>query len=713
MKVAVPTTPTPLTTKYDNLMGVDYSVDASQVSKRRTPDGINMIPDSAGNPEKRKGWSVLTTVANQIDNLWSFEYEGSRYNLMSYGTTLIQFDDDGTTFTGHTLSSSGKKIGVYSQSPTRSGLFIFDDSKIIRAYPTAGVVAYEEITYYTPLVIIARDPVSGGGSFYENINMMTRKRKERFINSGTTVGSAWTADNDTNTLTSATNHGLATGEKVKFTVGSGVLPTGIDPVMTYYVKTATSTAITLSVTSGGDELNITSSGTVGWNCLSASKSFLCTAQISGTPIVRYLNTSGTWTTADIDTVSGATVSITVRHMGTTSDNIEVEYTASGSTTATQICECRQAQRFNQTTLDRIFVTSSDLAGYGQYVYYCQYGDISYWPDQNYIFIGGSGTKIAGFLNVSDSLAVIKEDNAQETTVYFLYETTLTVTNQDGMTTDINTYGAKQTSASIGAIGSCFGVLIDDPLFLAPTGIYGIATKTYTSEKIIRNRSVFVNSKLCAESNLDDAVCCVWNDKFCVFVNSHVYILDAKQRSNDSTTGSFVYECYYWTNVPATAVMSYDGQIYFGGLIGTSHSLCKLNTSESSSSYNDNNVAITARWATPDDNDNGTQYFKVTQKKGSLVTTKPYANSSVKIYASADGNTRELIGAGNSSKGSFSGMSFSAGTFKGSSYPQDKFFTKKKKKYKRLQLICENAELNQAFGLIEIVKTWYPTRYARS
>jgi len=710
MKVSVPSTPSPLTTKYNNLMGVDFSVDASQVNKHRTPDGRNLIPDSAGNPEKRKGWSVLMDTTHPIDNLWSFEYEGVRYNLMSYGTTLVEFTDE--ELTPYTLISAGKKIGVYSQSPAMSGLFVFDDTKIIRCYPSAGEIVYQEITYYSPLVVIARDPVNGGGAAYENINMLTRKRRERFINSGTTVGSSWTADSGTNTLTSSTSHGLSVNDRVKFQVGTGILPTGIDPIVTYYVKTATSTEITIAITSGGSEINITADGTTGWNTLAASKHFLCTATVSGTPTIKYKDSSGTWQTATLDTVSGATVYVTNRYLGTTEDNIEIEYTASGSTTADQICECRAWARYNQSIVDRIFVTSSDLAGYGQYVYYSQFGDISYWPDQNYLYIGGSGTKIAGFLNAQDSIAVIKENTNIEPTIHYLYETTLDITNQDGSITTLNTYGARQTSAGIGAVSSCMGVLIDDPIFLSPSGIYGIATKTYTSEKIIRNRSVFINSKLMNE-NLSNAVSCVNGDKFMVFVGDHVYILDAKQRSNDSTTGSFIYECYYWDNVPAVSVMCYEGQIYFGGLVGSQNCLCKFNTSEGSSSYNDNGEAITSTWATPYDPDNGVEYYKVMQKKGSMLTAKPYSSSSVKIYCMADGGDRELIGSEAVSKGSFASFSFAHWSFRGSSQPKDIFFNKKKKKYKRLQIIVENAELNQAFGLVEIVKTWYPTRYARS
>ena len=725
MKVQVPSVPSPNTTIYDNLKGVDYSVDSSQVDKRRTPDGANFIPDEGGNPEKRKGWSVLhTDIASKVDNLWTFEIDDVRYLLCTYGTTLVEFDDTNIyTANAYTMNSAGKKIGLYSQSPGQEGFYIFDDSELIVADVSGGRIAFTKLDptvlddVFTPTVVIARDPVNGGGVLYDNINKLTRWRRENFINSGSTVGSGWSATAATDVLTSATGHNLAVDDAVKFDVGTGVLPAPLDPAMTYYVKTVpSSTTITISATKGGATFDITSAGTAGWGVLSPSLTFLLTAipVHAGSTLVTatYLDENGVWQSATVSSVSGATVTLSARYLGETEDNVIITYYASGSGSAEQVCRCKQWARYNLKVEDQIFVSASEASGYGQYIFYSDNGDITYFPDQNYVYVGGSGSKIAGFLNVGENLAVIKEDNANEATVFFLYETTITVLNSDGTETELNTFGSKQTAAGVGAIGSCMGVLIDEPMFLAPTGIYGIASQNYTSEKVVRNRSKFVNSKLTVENNLEEAVSIVTDNKFMVFVNSHVYILDGNQKTRDSDTNSYVYECYYWTNVPATSVVSYGKNIYFSGVVGNANAICKFNTSESSSSYSDNGSAIVSTWSTPYDNDNGTQFFKVTQKKGTMCTTKPYAQSSVKIYFAADGEPREYVGEATVNLSGFGDIDFGNWSFIGSAYPQDKFFNKKKKKYKRLQIILENAENEQGFGIIEIVKTWYPTRYAK-
>jgi hypothetical protein len=218
--------------------------------------------------------------------------------------------------------------------------------------------------------------------------------------------------------------------------------------------------------------------------------------------------------------------------------------------------------------------------------------------------------------------------------------------------------------------------------------------------------------LSKELNLKDAVSCVFKDYFMVFVNNNVYILDGKQKYNDSKLGTYVYESYFWNNVPATEVMCYEESIYFAGIVDGDNCICKFYTVESAGSYNDNGDPIIATWSTPYDNDNGTQYFKTMQKKGSLVTLKPYMTSSASIYFAADGDSRELMGTVTSTLQGFGYIDFASFSFESTVSPQDKFFTKKKKKYKRLQIIIENGVLGEGLGVIEIVKSWYDTRYAK-
>lgn len=632
-KVTVPSQPAPSTTIYGNLKGVDYSVDASQVKPNRTPDGLNMIPDESGNPEKRKGWNPLFTTTDKVDNLWSFVLDGERYFLCSYGTTLQEFTDTGLVGSGYTLQDDGKKVGFYAQTPTESAFYVFDTDKIIKCTVTAGVLVFAEVTYYTPLIIIARHPSNGGGVLYENINKLTRNRKERFLN-------------------------------------------------------------------------------VAGN---AAKTFLCTSIIDTNKAysAKYMDANGVWQTATITNVTGATVTLSADYQPIGSeDNIEIEYFATGSTTASQVCGCTKFARYNPETVDQIFVTGNPTTTYAQYVYYSDTGDPTYFPDQNYIYIGGSGTPIKGFLNVGENLAVIKSENAQEATVFFLYQTTIEVPNTSGTTDKLTVFASRQTAAGVGAIGDAMGVLVDEPLFLSKTGIYGIVPANYTSEKVVKNRSGFINARLSDESNLDEAVGCIWKDYFMVFVGSRVYILDGKQRAKDNDTGTYWYESYYWENVPATCVMSYDEEIYFSGTVDTDNTVCKFYTADATASYSDNGVAITARWSTPYDNDNGTQYFKTMQKKGTMCTVKAYAQSSVDIYISADGNPREFLSTTEVDMMSFSTVNFADFTFISSSYPRDIFFKKKEKKYKRLQIILENKVLGEGFGVIEIVKSWYATRYAK-
>ena len=55
----IPASPRVYTTTYDNFRGVDFTNDQTNVWKRRSPTGVNMLPDSAGRPFKRNGWEIL------------------------------------------------------------------------------------------------------------------------------------------------------------------------------------------------------------------------------------------------------------------------------------------------------------------------------------------------------------------------------------------------------------------------------------------------------------------------------------------------------------------------------------------------------------------------------------------------------------------------------------------------------------------------------
>ncbi len=51
----LPNVPSPRTTIYDNLLGVDFRADQTEVERRRSPNMVTIITDLGGNPKKRDG----------------------------------------------------------------------------------------------------------------------------------------------------------------------------------------------------------------------------------------------------------------------------------------------------------------------------------------------------------------------------------------------------------------------------------------------------------------------------------------------------------------------------------------------------------------------------------------------------------------------------------------------------------------------------------
>jgi len=58
------------TTTYSQFKGVDFSTDASLVSRDRAPWAVNMIADTGGMPEKRMGWRTLHQLDAPVNGVF-------------------------------------------------------------------------------------------------------------------------------------------------------------------------------------------------------------------------------------------------------------------------------------------------------------------------------------------------------------------------------------------------------------------------------------------------------------------------------------------------------------------------------------------------------------------------------------------------------------------------------------------------------------------
>ena len=331
-----------------------------------------------------------------------------------------------------------------------------------------------------------------------------------------------------------------------------------------------------------------------------------------------------------------------------------------------------------------------------------YAQPNFFPDTGYDRVGTDATDIMGYCKIGEYLGIIKESNSQDSTIFLRWHEQ--TTDEDG--NPKTEYRKKQGVVGVGAISRhAIGMLRDEPLFLSEQGVFALTSNAVTFERTTQNRSEFLDYKLTREANLQDAVCCEWNSYYMVCVNGHCYLLDSKQQTAKSrNNSSFVYEGYYWDNIPARCFLSVGGALYFGTEDGR---ICKFNSDvEGMVRYNDDGEAIPAIWSTVADDDGYPQRMKTMLKKGCAVTLKPYTRSGVSVWARTekDASEKEFRQA-TLDIFDWEDIDFSRFSFDSNDAPRDIMLKKKIKKYKRLQFVVKNEAKNEGFGVYQISKSY--------
>ena len=264
MPLEMPSEPKVYTSVYSNFKGVDFTSDSTKVFKRRSPDALNMIPDDGGVPYKRTGWRVEYTPPKgqegKVRDMWSFDYGGQSHVLYAKGAGIYNGLGDNTEALITLNDSTSDVVGFFFNAISGGAFYILADN-VLRQY-TYKVVDDEkqfyfaEVNPYVPTTLIGRT-ASGGGTVYEDVNLLTRKRKEMFLGdatskefytstpivSGTEIVKVKNTSGDYEVLVKGTGYTVDyTTGKIAFTTAKPPIVTGEDNIIIEYTATGTSPA---------------------------------------------------------------------------------------------------------------------------------------------------------------------------------------------------------------------------------------------------------------------------------------------------------------------------------------------------------------------------------------------------------------------------------------------------------------------------------------
>lgn len=377
-------------------------------------------------------------------------------------------------------------------------------------------------------------------------------------------------------------------------------------------------------------------------------------------------------------------------------NLEITFSAEMEYTADLINQCTIAVQYGLNgSTDRVFVSGNPTAQ--NFHYWSEIDDPCYFAGLNYAYMGQDSSAIMGYSRIGNALAVHKEDNQQDHTIFL-------VTGSYNESQQKTNFAISGSAAGVGAISKySFCNLGTEPMFLARQGVYALTTQYLTAERYAQNRSFYVNPKLMKEKDLSEAVAIEYNGYYYLCVGNVVYVADSRNKNyeRNEPQSEYQYEWYYLTNIEAHVWWEYDGRLFFGDRNGNiKRFMLAEENSAAHNSYNDDGAPIYAKWCSPLINADILSRYKTS--KNFLVTMAPDRRSSAEISYRVDGE-QTLVSAGTISMNifSFDDIDFNNFTFETMAVPRTIATNTKAKKWMYIQFVIENNVAGEGLGFYEM------------
>ena len=162
---------------YNGFRGVDFSNRKDEIALNRSPDALNMWKNYKSNNgkciETRPDIELLEEYSDTIFGLFFYAFNGVTHRIVHSGDKLYQ-----------------DSVVIYSDmARNKTQFFVFNNILYIKdgvKYLRYNGTEIKEVEGYIPTTTISRS-ASGGGTLYEDVNLLQPLRKNSFCSDGASV----------------------------------------------------------------------------------------------------------------------------------------------------------------------------------------------------------------------------------------------------------------------------------------------------------------------------------------------------------------------------------------------------------------------------------------------------------------------------------------------------------------------------------------------
>lgn len=533
------------TFEFTNFLGVDFTTHPSEVDPRRSPDSINMVSGQEGSIDKRTGVEIEYKFDHEIYSMYQNDWSDSS------GTYRVFMVHSGT--------------GLYFLKSDSSNEFeqvLFNDTLV-------PLELEERRSYFISIPNNQSFMLLVGANDNDKIIML-----KLYVSSGSFKVMAYDISEDGSTLDDISVY-VPTTSISRTPAGIGEDYEGTNMInktrKNAFYSTSTDTVYKLNA-------NVSSVGSVKQ------------MQTDGSFTTNLHNSSGGAITYTVNTVNKTVTFSAVPHVSYTEgvDNIIIEFDSTEDYDTSFLGSARVFATFGLNGGNNYLFMggfSDNKASMSGREYWCKIDYPIYFSKNN--FTENSTAKVMGYSRLGEYLVVHKHKYLDQPTV-LLRSADLDADNEIIFPTKIGVSGVDALS-----IGS-FATLRDDPLWLSEFGVTALTTSNITGVQYSQDRGFYIRDRLLNEQNLDKSISFVWDNKYFLCINNHVYVADPRYKTTEkrSYSESYQYDWFYWEGLDIKSFSIYGSSAYFGSSDGHVY---RLKNKEDNYAYCDQSDVVATDW----------------------------------------------------------------------------------------------------------------------